>query len=108
MITAQVVERSVNKNSFSEDYSHPDHHTGQTNDTPGFKPFTNSLYEDYSHPDDHTVQTTDTPGFKPFTNSLCEDYSHLDHHTEHSNHSIPRNGDYSSVGMIRAFDWIEL
>ena len=28
---------------------------------------TNSLSEDYPHPDDHTIQTTDTPGFKPFT-----------------------------------------
>ena len=35
----------------------------------------NSLSEDYSHPDDHTRQTTDTPGFKPFNNSLSEDYT---------------------------------
>ena len=28
---------------------------------------TNSLSKDYPHPDDHTRQTTDTPGFKPFT-----------------------------------------
>ena len=26
-----------------------------------------SLSEDFSHPNDHTRQTTDTPGFKPFT-----------------------------------------
>ena len=70
MTTAQVVETPVTNNSPSEDYSHPDDHTRQTTDTPGFKPFTNSLSEDCSHPDDHTRQTTDTPGFKPFTNSL--------------------------------------
>ena len=81
MTTAQVVETSVTNNSLSEDYSHPDDHTRQTTDTPGFKPFTNSLSEDYSHPDDHTRQTTDTPGFKPFTNSLSGDYSHPDDHT---------------------------
>ena len=23
--------------------------------------------QSYTHPDDHTIQTTDTPGFKPFT-----------------------------------------
>ena len=28
----------------------------------------NSSFEKYSHPDDHTIQTTDTPGFKPFMN----------------------------------------
>ena len=27
----------------------------------------NSSSQNYSHPDDHTIQTTDTPGFKPFT-----------------------------------------
>ena len=26
-----------------------------------------TVSEDYSHPDDHTRQTTDTPGFKPFS-----------------------------------------
>ena len=28
---------------------------------------TNSSFQNYTHPDDHTRQTTDTPGFKPFT-----------------------------------------
>ena len=28
---------------------------------------TNSPFLNYTHPDDHTSQTTDTPGFKPFT-----------------------------------------
>ena len=28
---------------------------------------TNSSFQNYTHPDDHTTQTTDTPGFKPFT-----------------------------------------
>ena len=27
----------------------------------------NSSFQNYPHPDDHTIQTTDTPGFKPFT-----------------------------------------
>ena len=40
MTTAQVVKTSVTNNSLSEDYSHPDDHTIQTTDTPGFKPFT--------------------------------------------------------------------
>ena len=52
MTTAQVVETSVTNNSLSQNYSHPDDHTRQTTDTPGFKPFTNSLFEDYSQPDD--------------------------------------------------------
>ena len=29
---------------------------------------TNSSFQNYTHPDDHTRQNTDTPGFKPFTN----------------------------------------
>ena len=29
-----------------------------------------SLSEEYSHPDDHTRQTTDTPGFKLFTTNV--------------------------------------
>ena len=41
MTTAQVVETSVT--------------------------VTNSSFQIYTHPDDHTRQTTDTPGFKPFT-----------------------------------------
>ena len=41
MTTAQVVEKSVT--------------------------VTNSSFQNYTHPDDHTTQTTDTPGFKPFT-----------------------------------------
>ena len=28
---------------------------------------TNSSFQNYTHPDDHTRQTTDTPGFKPLT-----------------------------------------
>ena len=40
MTTAQVVETSVTNNSLSEDYSHPDDHTRQTTETPGFKQFT--------------------------------------------------------------------
>ena len=44
MTTAQVVEMSVTTtNSLSKDYLHSDDHTGQTTDTPGFKPFTNNL-----------------------------------------------------------------
>ena len=27
----------------------------------------NSSSQNYPHPDNHTIQTTDTPGFKPFT-----------------------------------------
>ena len=82
--------KNKSSTSLSEDYSHPDDHTRQTTDTPGFKPFTNSLSEDYSHPDDHihvVRQTTDTSGFKPFTNSnsLSEDYSHPDDHTRQTN-----------------------
>ena len=30
-------------------------------------PTTVLFAQSYPHPDDHTVQTTDTPGFKPFT-----------------------------------------
>ena len=44
MTSAQVVETSVSAN--------------------------NSSFQNYNHPDDHTRQTTDTPGFKPFT-LLC-------------------------------------
>ena len=40
MTTVQLVELSVTNNSLSEEYSHPDDHTRQTTDTPGFKPFT--------------------------------------------------------------------
>ena len=41
MTTAQIVEMSVTNNSLSKDYPHPDDHTRQTTDTPGFQPFTN-------------------------------------------------------------------
>ena len=44
MTTAQVVETSVT--------------------------VTNSSFQNYTHPDDHTTQTTDTPGFKPLTTLL--------------------------------------
>ena len=40
MTSAQVVETSVTNNSSFQNYSHPDDHTIQTTDTPGFKPFT--------------------------------------------------------------------
>ena len=40
MTTTQVVETSVTNNSLSKDYLHPDDHTKQITDTPGFKPFT--------------------------------------------------------------------
>ena len=40
MTTSQVVETSVTNNSLSKDYLHPDDHTKQITDTPGFKPFT--------------------------------------------------------------------
>ena len=45
MTSAQVVETSVNvtDNSPSWDYFHPDDQTTQTNETPGFKPFTVKL-----------------------------------------------------------------
>ena len=40
MTTAQVVETSVTVNNSSfQNYTHPDDHTRQTTDTPGFKPF---------------------------------------------------------------------
>ena len=40
-ITAQVVEMLVTvTNSSFQNYTHPDNHTRQTADTPGFKPFT--------------------------------------------------------------------
>ena len=41
MTSTQVVKMPVTNNSLSEDYSHPDDHTRQITDTPGFKPFTN-------------------------------------------------------------------
>ena len=40
MTIAQIVETSVTKNSSFQNYTHPDDHTTQTTDTPGFKPFT--------------------------------------------------------------------
>ena len=40
MTSAQVVETSVTNNSSFQNYPHPDDHTIQTTDTPGFKPFT--------------------------------------------------------------------
>ena len=40
MTSAQVVETSVTNNSSFQNYTHPDDHTIQTTDTPGFKPFT--------------------------------------------------------------------
>ena len=43
MTTTQVVEMSVTNNSLPKDYLHPDNHTRQTTDTPGFKSFTNIL-----------------------------------------------------------------
>ena len=43
----------------SEDDYHSDVETSVT--------VTNSSFQNYTHPDDHTRQTTDTPGFKPFT-----------------------------------------
>ena len=36
--SAQVVEASVTNNSSFQNYPHPDDHTRQTTDTPGFKP----------------------------------------------------------------------
>ena len=58
MTTAQVVKMSVTNNSLSEDYSHPDAHTRQTTDTPGFKLFANRWFSlrDYPHPGDHAKQ----------------------------------------------------
>ena len=45
MTTAQVVETSVTvTNSCFQNYTHPDNHTRQTTDTPGFKPFTRKPY----------------------------------------------------------------
>jgi len=40
MTSAQVVETSVTNNSSFQNYPYLDDHTIQTNDTPGFKPFT--------------------------------------------------------------------
>ena len=48
MATAQVVETSVTNNSLSEDYLHPDNHTRQTTETPGFKPLTNNQQQLFS------------------------------------------------------------
>ena len=46
MTTAQVVETSVTvTNSSFQSYTHPDDHTRQATDTPGFKPFTMFLYK---------------------------------------------------------------
>ena len=44
MTSAQVVETSVTNNSSFQNYPHPDDHTIQTTDTPGFKPFTNEYW----------------------------------------------------------------
>ena len=44
MTTAQVVETSVTNNSLSKDYPHPEDHTKQVTDTPGFKPFTKNNF----------------------------------------------------------------
>ena len=30
------------------------------------------FFQNYTHPDDHTRQTSDTPGFKPFTKQNTE------------------------------------
>ena len=38
---------------------------------------TNSSFQNYTHPDEHTRQTTDTPGFKPFTMYRIIDTWHL-------------------------------
>ena len=43
MTSAQVVETSVTNNSSFQNYPHPDNHTTQTTDTPGFKPFTKNI-----------------------------------------------------------------
>ena len=40
MTAAQAVETSVTNNSLSKDDPHPDDHTKQITDTPGFKQFT--------------------------------------------------------------------
>ena len=42
MTSAQVAETSITNNSSFQNYTHPDNHTIQTTDTPGFKPFTKS------------------------------------------------------------------
>ena len=39
MTTAEVIKTSITNNSLSKDYLHPDDHTKQITDTPGFKPF---------------------------------------------------------------------
>ena len=44
MTTTQVVEKSVNNNSLSEDLSRPYDHTRQTTGSTGFKPFTTRLF----------------------------------------------------------------
>ena len=50
MTTAQVVETSVTNNSLSKDYPHPEDHTKQVTDTPGFKPFTKNNPKPYYIP----------------------------------------------------------
>ena len=45
MTTAQVVETSATNNSLSKDYPHPDDHSKQITDTPGFKPFTSGFFK---------------------------------------------------------------
>ena len=44
MATTEVVDTSVTNNTLSEDYPHPDDHTRQTTDTPGFKSFINMTF----------------------------------------------------------------
>ena len=48
MTSAQVVETSVTNNSSLQNYmyTHPDNHTIQTTDTPGFIPVTMYVYFD--------------------------------------------------------------
>ena len=51
MTTAQVVETSVTvTNSSFQNYTHPDNHTTQTSDTPGFKPFTKEKFDAHTDP----------------------------------------------------------
>jgi len=48
MTSTQVVETSVTNNNSFQNYPHPDDHTIQTTDTPGFQPFAKISYDQHT------------------------------------------------------------
>ena len=60
MTTAQVVEKLVTNNSLFEDYPHPDDHSRQITDTPGFKPFIGYIHYTHIHVHAHKHAYTHT------------------------------------------------